>query len=61
MNRKNTYRAILCNSAGELDFISAANLETLARSLGRRLIRGSWTLAEDDTIRITRGDAEQVT
>ena len=56
-----TYRAALCNSAGELDFISADNLETLARQLGKRLVNKDWMLDDGDTITVTAGDVEQVT
>jgi hypothetical protein len=58
---RTTYRAILCNSAGdELDFVSAVDLEILAQQLGKRLIDKTWLLAEDDVITITSGDVEQV-
>jgi hypothetical protein len=50
MTKRITYKATLCNSAGELDFISAADLETLTRHLGKKLVAREWTLAEGDTI-----------
>jgi hypothetical protein len=50
---RTTYQARLCNSAGELDYISADDLETLGRQLGKRLASGTWLLAEGDTIRVT--------
>jgi hypothetical protein len=61
MMSKKTYRAILCNSAGELDMISAADIETLQRHLGKRLVTQEWLLADGDTITITSGDIEQIT
>jgi translation initiation factor IF-1 len=45
---------VLSNSAGELDMISADDLETLARHLGKRLINKVWLLDEGDTIKINR-------
>jgi hypothetical protein len=58
--KRTTYRAALCTSAGELDMISADDLETLQRQLGKRLVTQNWLLADGDTITITSGDVEQV-
>ena len=49
-----TYRAALRTSTGELDSISADDLETLARHLGKRLVAKDWLLSDGDTIYITR-------
>jgi hypothetical protein len=53
---RTTYRATLCNPAGELDMISADDLETLARHLGKRLVSQTWLLADGDVIVISSGE-----
>lgn len=58
--KRTTYRASLCNSAGELDYFTAEDLETLARHLGKRLLDKSWLLQDGDTISIAMETVEQV-
>ena len=56
MKTRTTFRAYLGNSAGPLDFISADDLETLARHLGKRLLSGTWLLHDGDFIVIASGE-----
>jgi hypothetical protein len=53
------YIARLCNNAGELDFVSADSIRTLARHLGKRLIAQEWLLADGDTIHIERREQQE--
>ena len=50
--KQTTYKASLCNSAGELDSVSADNLKTLTHELIDHLYT-EWTLTEGDTIIIS--------
>lgn len=59
---KTTYRATLCNFAGELDYFTAGSLEDLRRQLGKRLLEPSgWVLDDGDTIIISSGEIRNIT
>ena len=54
------WRASLCNSAGELDYINADTPERLQQLLANRLTSKEWLLDAGDTIIISSGDFRNI-